>query len=121
MRTGRFIFILFLLCSLIIQVTGEGRTSAHGSKHQIVSSDSSSRDDNINTFNFVDENLFDEMEEFEESEHQNEKKARKYFCRKLFAAGQTLYGYVSKYHRKKAVGMAGKYNTSQCKHVRLLL
>jgi hypothetical protein len=121
MRIGRFIFILLLLCSLVAQVTGEQRTLARGSEHHFMSPESSCRDDNIDSFNFVDENLFDEIEEVEESEQQNEKKARKHFCRKLFASEQAFFGYTSKYYGRKIAAGAGKYNTSQGQHMILLL
>jgi len=121
MRIGRYIFILLLFCSLAAQVAGEQNFSARGFEHHFMSPESNCQDDNIDFFNFVDENLFDEIEEFEESEQQNEKKARKHFCRKLFAPEQTLSGYSSKYKNRKDACTSGKYNTSQGQHMILLL
>ena len=121
MRIGRFIFILFLFCSLIAQVTGEQNSLACDSERHVMIPDSNCRNDNIDSFSFVDENIFEEMEEVEEFEQQNEKKARKCFCRKLFSSEQVIFGCSSKYKSQKAASKDGKYNTSQSKHIILLL
>ncbi len=121
MRIGRFILILFLFCSLIAKLTGEQNSLALDSEQYVMSYGSSCQNDNIDSFNFIDENLFEEMEEFEESEHQNEKKSRKNFSHNLFALDQELFGYSSKYIKKKNTFNSVKYDTLQEQCIILLL
>lgn len=121
MRTGKFILILFLFCSLIAQVIGVQNASSCEYDDQAIYSSSSSCSDNINPFNLFDENLFEATEGLEEFESQDDKKAKKSFCQQLFFLGQMRFRCSSKYKSQKHAYKTGKYNTSRLKYIILLL
>ena len=124
MRAGKFIFVLFLFCSLIAQVIGVQNASSCEYDNQVIYSSSSVAGEHIDSFNFFDENLFDEIEEFEEIEEiegHNDKKVKKSFCQQLFFLEKMHFKYSSEYKTQENVCKAGKYNTSHFKHVILLL
>ena len=123
MRTGKFIFVLFLFCSLIAQVIGVQNVSSCR-YDQTIHSTSSAAGDHIDSFNFFDKNLFDEIEEFEEVEEiegHNDKKVKKSFCQQLFFLEKLHFRYSSEYKTLENACKSGKYNTSDFKHVILLL
>lgn len=120
MRTGKFIFILFLFCSLAMQVAGLQTASVCGSDSPGIYSNSGSRNDNIESFNFFDENLFDEIEEFEEFEYHNDRKIKKIFSQHLLFLERMHFKCISEYKSRKNTHKAGKYNTP-LKHIILLL
>ncbi len=118
MRIGKFIFTLFLFCSFIAQVIGVQNALSRESESQVISSNSSGQNDNINSLNFIDENLFEELEELEQH---NGKKTRRYIFQQSFSFGQMPFGCSSKYKRQKNAYKAEKCNTSHYNHMILLL
>ena len=121
MRAGKFIFILFLFCSLIAQVIGVQNASSCEYDNQVLHSSSSNNRMHINSFNFFDENIFDGIGEFGESETNNDRKVKKSFYQQLFFLGKMHFRYFSEYKIQKNASRTGKYSTSHLKHIILQL
>lgn len=121
MRTGKFIFILFLFCSLIAQAAGVQTVSLCESDSSGIYLKSSSLNEKINIFDFFHEVFCEDIEEAEGLELDNDRKVRKPSCKKLFFTGQPQFSCSIKYKRQKNAYKVEKYSTSHLKYIMLLL
>jgi len=119
MRTGKFILILFLFC-FIAQVIGVQNASSCEYDNQTLHSSSKNSRMHMNSFNFFDENIY-EIEAFQESETNNDRKVKKSFCQQLFFLGKMHFRYSSEHKIQKNACRTGKYSTSHLKHIILQL